>query len=148
MFVGEEVPEGAMQVAGAAAFLAEPFDFAQVNHGNREVIKPYRRLEEGQVVYENQILAMVDTAKALGDMDMKRGKVVSAKADDDGAKSIAEEAESKLKTAEELYAKRSIALEEYRSARLTRDKMYFDSIAKFEGLALAQTEENCQQHRL
>ena len=112
MFVGEEVPEGAMQVAGAAAFLADPFDFAQVNHGIREIIKLYRRLEEGQVVYENQILAMVDTAKSLGDMEMKHSKVVSARADYDGAKAIAEEAESKAKTAEELYAKHSIS-EEY-----------------------------------
>ncbi|HWY86509.1 MAG TPA: hypothetical protein VNX28_07290, partial [Gemmataceae bacterium] len=34
LFVGDEVPEGALQAAGAAAFLAEPFDFTTVNRGS------------------------------------------------------------------------------------------------------------------
>src|SRR5207237_4383476 len=29
MFIGEEIPEGAAQVAGAAAFIAEPFNFTR-----------------------------------------------------------------------------------------------------------------------
>lgn len=142
MFIGEEVPEGAAQVAGAAAFIAEPYDFTKVNHGARDVIKLYRRLYEGQIVYEDQILAMVDTAKSLGDLDMKRGKIVAALADMRGAKAIAQEAEAKYLTAEELKRRNAISLEEYRSAVLTRDKMYQDSVAKEEAWKLAQIEEN------
>ena len=145
MFIGEEVPEGATQVAGIAAFLASPFDYTKVNHGARQVVKPYRLLKEGDIVYADQILAMVDTAKSLGDLDMKRVKITAAKADYEGAKAISDEADNKLATARQLYSKNAIPLEDFRSAQLTRDKMYLDSISKSEAVKQAQIEETLSQ---
>jgi len=142
MFIGELIPEGTAQVAGVAPFLAEPFEYTKVNHGIRDIVINYRRLYPGQMVTEEQIIAMVDITKILGDLDLKHSKVVSAKADSDGAYAIAEEAQAKLKIAEELYAKRAIALDDYRSAQLTATKMRFDHLGKIEAWKMAQTDEN------
>jgi WD40 repeat protein len=141
LFIGDEVPEGALQAAGAAAFLAEPFDFTTVNHGSYLSIKPFRRLYEGQIVYQDQMLAMVDPAKALGEVEMKQAKVIAAKADSNGAKSIADEADNKFLTAEQVDRKHAGTAEDLRSARLTRDKMGFDFTAKFEAWRQSLTEE-------
>ncbi len=141
MFIGDEVPEGAVQVAGAAAFLADPFGTTRVNNGVREIIKIYRRLQEGDMVYPDQILAMVDTAKSLGDLEMKHSKVISAEADAIGAKAIAEEASVKYGVALRLFQNKSIAEEDLRSAKLTQVKMYWDSVGKEKALDMTRTEE-------
>ena len=142
LFIGEDIPEGATQVAGLAAFMAEPFDFTPVNQGLRDVPKFYRRLYESQVVYENQIVAMIDIAKSLGDLDMKRGKVIAADMDKRGAKAIAEEAEEKLRVQIMLLNKGAGSQEEYRSAKLTKEKMWWDSLMKVEAMKLAEIEEH------
>jgi WD40 repeat protein len=142
MFVGTEIPEGAAQVAGIAAFMAEPFDYTKVNYGEREILKLYRRLFENQIVHEDQMLALVDISKSLGDLDTKRGKTKAAEFDAKGAKAIAKEAENKLRAADQAFSKRAISEEDWRSAGLTKEKMYYDSVAKDEAWNLARIEEN------
>ena len=115
--------------------------------------KTYRCLKKGDAVKEGQLLARLDDRLARAQLAAKKSKVVSSKADADGAKSIADEVESKLKTAEDLYQRRAIVLEEYRSAKLTRDKMFFDALAKVEAaklpeLELAQAQRLIDMHEI
>src|SRR5438105_8875376 len=147
-FIGEEVPEGAAQAAGAVAFLAEPFESTKVNRGVRDVVQFYRRLHPTDMVYEDQVLALVDTAKALGDLETKEAKVVAAKNDFLGAKAIAAEAWNKLKQAEQaFYAStgRSISVEDYRNALLTKEKMEYDSVAKGSAVRVAELDLRMSQ---
>ncbi len=145
MFVGDEIPEGATQLAGATAFLAAPYEYVKVNHGAREVIKTYRLLKQGDIVNADDMLAMIDTAKAMGELAMKRVKITAAKADSDGAWAIAQEAAVKLTTAERQLSTKSIALEEYRSADLTAKKMFTDHISKLENWKQSLEELNMSQ---
>jgi WD40 repeat protein len=153
MFIGEEIPEGAAQAAGIAAFLVEPFEFTRVNHGSRDVIKFYRRLYENDVIYKDQVVGMIDIAKALGDLEIKRTKVIGAEADAKGSRLISQEAEIQFQTKSLLYRQKNIPEEEYRSAKLTKEKMYLDSINKQEAWTQAIAEETLsqilyQQHRI
>lgn len=104
--------------------------------------KTFRRLTKGDAVVEGQLLAQLDDRLARADLTAREQKVVACKADLAGAKAIAQEAEAKYHTAEELKRRNAIALEEYRSAVLTRDKMYSDSIVKQEAYKLAEIEVN------
>jgi WD40 repeat protein len=143
LFFGEEIPEGAAQVAGVAAFLAKPFESTEINHGTRDLIQFYRRLYENDVVYAGQVLALVDTAKALSDLEMKRAKLVAAENDSKGADAIAAEAMNKFKQAEEAFSGRfgrTISVEEYRNAELTKNKMKFDSLSKQSAWEVAKVE--------
>ena len=54
--------------------MADPYDYAKVNFGIAEIIKPYRMLRPGDLVHSYEMLAMVDTAKATGDISMKPSK--------------------------------------------------------------------------
>ncbi len=128
-FVGSEAPPG-------EKLPADRFVESEVRGERRR----YRRLQKGDTVKEGQLLVRLDPGLAQAHLAAKEGKLLSAKADAEGALSIAQEAESKLKTAEDLYAKRAVSLEEYRSARLTRDKMFFDAIAKKEAVKQAEVE--------
>jgi multidrug resistance efflux pump len=105
-------------------------------------VRNFRRLRNGDRVVKGQLLVQLDDRPARSEVAIKEANVFASKADAEGAKSIANEAEEKLKTAEDLYKKRAIALEEYRAANVTRDKMHYDTIAKLEAWKLAQIELN------
>jgi WD40 repeat protein len=143
LFFGEEIPEGAAQAAGVAVFMANPFESTEVNHGTRDVVQFYRRLYENDIVYAGQVLALVDTAKVLSDLEMKKAKLIAAENDSKGADAIAAEANNKFKQAEEAYygrLGRNISVEEYRNAELTKNKMKFDSLSKQSAWEVAKVE--------
>lgn len=145
LFVGEEVAEGAAQVAGVASFIAEPFEISTILKGERDVVKLSRRLYEGQVVYANQMVALVDPSKALADLAMKRTKVVASKEEALAAKNGAQEAAIRVGTARELYGKGGISREDLGAAELTYAKMNAEAVSKSEGAKLAEVEEQLSQ---
>lgn len=119
LFVGEAVPEGAVQAAGVAAFLAEPYYYATVWAGERPAAYFYRRFYEGQAITHEQMVAMVDPTKALGQVQEKRAKLEAAEAEVRAAQAAHKEAKIRLITAEDLYARRAISREELGTAQVT-----------------------------
>ncbi|MBX9681107.1 MAG: hypothetical protein K2X38_20305 [Gemmataceae bacterium] len=136
LFIGEEVPEGAAQVGGVAPFFREPYQHALVEQGNRDIAKIYRRIFEGEPIRENQMVAMINPAKALNGVLEKQAKHSAAAAEEDAARRVDEEAERRLRIEE-----RSNSSElEKSNARLTRIKTYQDYVAKREAVKVARIE--------
>lgn len=142
LFIGEEVPEGMVQAAGMASFIAEPFDYTKINQGEREVVKVYRRFYKGEIVHSNQMVAMVDPSKALGDLEMKRSKVLAAEAERDAAIATAKEGQNRYEIDLRLFEKGAIGRQDLNTSYLTKVKLHFDAVSKEEGVKLAKTEEH------
>lgn len=136
LFIGEEVPEGAAQVGGVAPFFREPYQHALVEQGNRDIAKIYRRIFEGEPIRENQMVAMINPAKALNGVLEKQAKHSAAAAEEDAARRVDEEAERRLRIEERT---KSSELE-LSNARLTRIKTYQDFVAKREAVKVARIE--------
>jgi RNA polymerase sigma factor (sigma-70 family) len=128
-FIGTEIKEGEM--VPPEKLISALTDGA---------MRKYRRLEKGDAVEEGQLLMRMDDRKLRADLALTKLKVKQSQADSAGAKAIAEEADSKFKTADLIDRKHAGTPEDWRSARLTRDKMYFDSISKKEVASLAEAE--------
>jgi len=123
LFIGEEVPEGVVQVTGAAPFMAEPYYYASIWGGKRSVAKFYRRFYENQVVGQEQMVGAVEFSKALGAVNEKKAKLVSAHAEERAAKAGAEEADTRYRRALELRRGGGISEQELGEAKLTAVKL-------------------------
>src|SRR4051794_16987691 len=95
LYIGEPVPEGAVQTAGLASFLAEPFHYANIWLGEKQVTRVYRRLYRGQEVRQDQQLGALDDAKAIGAVREKQAKVEASLAEARAGVAVAEEGERK-----------------------------------------------------
>src|ERR1019366_4973873 len=82
LFIGTPVEENAVLAAGSTPFLTEPYYFQTIYTGeDRSFVTFYRRLYEGNTVQQDQILAMIEPAKALGAIFEKKAKVEYAQAE-------------------------------------------------------------------
>lgn len=142
LFIGEEVPEGAAQVAGVGPFLYEPFQYAPVEQAGRELIVLYRRLYEDQIVHGNQVVAKINPAKALGELAIKRARVSASHAESRAAVAAFEEAKKRYERADRLFKDKIIAAEDHGAALLTMIKFYEDSVTKGEAVRLSMIEED------
>src|SRR5262249_36226235 len=100
----------------------------------------FRRLREGDEVREGQILAVLDPARDVDDLQSKVAKLDAADADQIASAKTREEAKQRLATAEQLYQKRALPLEEYRAARLTLDRYIYETISKEQAITVAASD--------
>src|SRR6516164_4564242 len=75
LFVGEAVSDEAVALDGVAAFSADPFSNAKINRGTGDLIVMYRRLLEDEPLRPDQMVAMLDPAKALQEAAIRKAKV-------------------------------------------------------------------------
>src|SRR5205814_5068581 len=61
LFIGDQVDDHAVFVAGSAAFLAEPYYPAVIDAGKDKFVKFFRRHYEGDTIKQGQMLGMVDS---------------------------------------------------------------------------------------
>jgi len=154
LYVGEEVPDGVVAAAGVAPFVVDPFRFAPVDLGkaysgdtdslvvvgDRIIYKFYRRLDEGMTVKQDRVVAMLNPAKAISELVIRRAKFKSAIADLKIAQYLWHESAVRAKNAEELYKSRAIAKEDLQAAILTRDKYQQETVQKQEAIYMAISE--------
>ena len=76
LFIGEEVYKEEMVGSKEDGLFT-----AIIRRGPDVLTKKYRRWKEGNIVKENQMLAMIDPSIALTDCLMKRAKINAAQAD-------------------------------------------------------------------
>ena len=143
LFIGDQVDDSVVLAAGSAAFLAEPYYPAKVKTGGEEVFKFYRRLYEGQMVTQGQILAMIEPAKAWGEVKAKQAKVDLAIAEKDAAIHGENEGKERYDRAIKLFSMRppAIAKEDLGSAKLTYEKLRSERIGKEAGVVMAKIEK-------
>lgn len=140
LFIGEEIPEGAVQLAGVAAFMAEPCYYARIYPGDKPVAKFYRRYYESQVVSQDQMVAVVDYTKALGNQMEKRAKVSAADAEATAAKAAAREGDARYNRAKILRLQGAIAEEELGEKELTKIKLDQEYEAKKAAVNVAKAD--------
>ena len=128
LFVGQPIPEGAVQVAGIAPFLQGKIYRAMINQGDREFAVLYSRLNEGEIIGQDEIVAMIDPSQAVHGVEEKRVKFGRAKSDWEAAIDIDKEAEKRLEI--EIRLKQFSSDIDRSTAILTRVKTKADMISK------------------
>src|SRR5581483_8708067 len=140
LFIGTGIPEGAVQAAGLAPFMAEPYQTARVVQGGRELIVFYHPLYKDQEVGPDQMVAMLDPAKVLDELAGKKAKIEAAKAELRAAVATYKEATAQELRATTLYTQKVMPQEEFDRIKLTRIRYYEESISKEEAVKLAKIE--------
>jgi WD40 repeat protein len=140
LFIGTEVPEGAVQIAGVAPFFQQKFQYAPINQGGREIFKIYLPLAEGDYVGEGQMLVQIDPAKAINNLHEKNAKLNAAIAEKEAAENVDKVAEAFLEADIKLFAQKIIAERELHQSKLTRIKTNQDKVAKQEAVNQAKIE--------
>ena len=140
LLIGEPVPDDVVALGGVAPFSAYPFRQARVTQGSKDLIVIYRRLQEGRQDLEpDQIVAMLDPAKALHEVAITKAKLEAAKFDYEAAFKVFKEAETrydiKLKAPRGTYS-----AEEIREAKLGAEKFELEAEAKKKGITVAENE--------
>ena len=128
LFVGQEIPEGAAQVAGIAPFLQGKIYRAIINQGDRQFATLYSRLNEGEIVGQDEEVGRIDPARAVHGVKEKQVKYLRAKSDFEAAVGIDKEAEKRLEIEIRL-GKLSSEIDRS-TAILTRVKTQADMISK------------------
>jgi WD40 repeat protein len=141
LFIGEQVDEGAVPVVRGAAFPADPFYLATFYAGEKSVKVYYRRLSEGQEVKRGQMVALIEPAKAMGEVRAKAAKVEYAMAEYEAAKAGEEEGLDRFQRAINLFNRKAIAKEELGAAQLTWKKLESERITKEKSIKIAQVDK-------
>jgi WD40 repeat protein len=102
----------------------------------------FRRLKEGDVVEEKQILAVLDQSLAMDDFDIKKAKEAAAIADAEASAKTRDESEQRVKTAQRLLQAKAISLEDFRGAQLTFDRYFLETVSKEKAIISAKSEVN------
>jgi WD40 repeat protein len=138
LFVGQPIPEGAVQVAGIAPFLQGKIYRAMINQGDREFATLYSKLSEGEIIGQDEIVAMIDPSQAVHGVEEKRVKFMRAKSDYEAAINIDKEAEVRLEI--EIRLKTFSSDIDRSTAILTRVKTKADMISKKGDMDVAQID--------
>src|SRR5262245_30438269 len=94
----------------------------------------YLRLKEGDIVEQDQVVALIDPTIALNEIANKEAKIKYAIAEHEASIKMAEEAAARLARLDDLKRRdpRVVSAEEYSAAVLTRDKHKLESVSKKE----------------
>jgi WD40 repeat protein len=108
--------------------------------------KRFQRLKEGDSVQSDQLLALVDDTLPRADVDIKKAKVESAKAEFKAAEKTRDEALQRYETAKRLYlgsnkgSTPAMSQEDYRGALLTYTRYVEEAVSKGEAIKVAEQE--------
>jgi WD40 repeat protein len=139
-FIGEPIPDGVVEVVGAAPFLADPYGYNTVTVGDEKFYKFYRRLLPGQYVQSDQIVGMIECSAAFEALAEKRHKIEYAIYDEKAAKAAADEALSRYERDLVLSRTGGIAPAELSASRAARDKFKNDHMVKVKQIDIAKNE--------
>jgi WD40 repeat protein len=140
LFIGQEVPEGTAQVAGIAPLLQGRVQVALVDVGDSKHYKLFRKLEEGNVVNMDEMVALINPAKAVHAVRTAETKLRAQEAEEYATERISTAADRLFRQAKSLYAQKVIADKEMIDAELTAVKTYGDWVTKRETAKVAAIE--------
>ncbi len=148
LFIGEQVDDSAVLAAGSAAFLAEPYYFADVYAGRTTFVKFYRRIYEGETILQRQMLATIEPGEALGEVLKNMAKIAAAKSEHEATVHGELEGLKRYQTAQVLFDAGKMAREEHGSAVLTYYKLQAEQRGKFQSVLMAEYEKDQADIRL
>jgi WD40 repeat protein len=130
LFVGQEVPEGTAQVAGIAPLLQGKVYSTLVDIGETKYYMLYKRLAEGEIVGDHEMVALINPAKAVHAINEKATKLVAAQAEEASLKEISAAADRRFFLEHTLHIKGQTSEKEREDASLTSVKTRGDWEAK------------------
>jgi WD40 repeat protein len=131
LFIGEEV-------TADDPLTPREIKFRLINQGKYKIRRNYIPWEEGKVVREGQLLALVDPALALGELRTKQVKIEIAKKDLETGKAAAEEANARYKRARD--AGTATSKQELSEAFFIFMKYTFEAQSKENAIGIAVNE--------
>jgi len=142
LFIGQQLPDDLLALAGVAPFAADPFQYARVNQGGSDLTIIYRRLRENEMVDKHEMLALLDPAKAMNEVAIKQAKIAVAEEDYKGSYKTYQEAEQRFQTARGLFERNPplIGREEFSEKKLARDKFETEAAAKKKAIDVSKAE--------
>lgn len=143
LFIGDQVDESAVLVAGSSAFLTEPYGYISIDAGRNIYKKFYRRHYENDIVVQGQQLALIEPSEAFGEVLKEIAKVAAAKSELSAALAGEQEGLKRFKTAEYLFKeKKAIGREEYGSAQLTYEKLLNERRSSESKVLIAEADKD------
>jgi WD40 repeat protein len=102
----------------------------------------FRRLQEGDIVTEGQLLGVINPVLATDDLAIKMAKLRASYADLETSQKTRDEAEQRYKTSSKLYYQgRGVESEEnMRGAELTWKRYIYEAISKTQAISVAASE--------
>lgn len=140
LFVGQEIPDGTAQVAGIAPLLQGKVYSALVNLGDSTYHTLYQRLTEGDIIGDNEMVALIDPAKAIHGILEKVTKLGAAAAEEKSAFEISIAAQRRYDIEQRLWRERNTSEKEREDAGLTAIKSKGDYEAKQGATKVAQID--------
>jgi RNA polymerase sigma factor (sigma-70 family) len=110
----------------------------KVKRGSAEV--KFRRLKVGDAVEEGQLIGLVEDELARDDQDLARAKVAAAEAEVTVSEKSRDEAEQRWAAVQKLKARGVIADEEFRAAKLSFDRFFWETKTKEAAAEVARLE--------
>ena len=105
--------------------------------------KKFRRLQEGDIVKANQLLALLDDRLARAELGMARAKLEAAKAELEASEKTRDEALTRFKRRQGLVTTGgATSKEELDGAKLTWERYIYEAIGKRAAIALSESEVN------
>lgn len=148
LFIGEQVDDAAVLAAGTAAFLPEPYYFANIYAGRQSFVKFYRRIYDGETINQGQMLAMIEPGEALGSVLEEIAKVDAAMAEHDASMAAESEGLTRKLIADRLFKDKTIGREEHGTAVLTYIKLRNERISKSKAIEVALAKKDQADMRL
>jgi len=140
LFVGQEIPDGTAQVAGVAPLLQGKVNSALVNLGDMAYHTFYQRLAEGDIIGDNEMVALIDPAKAIHGILEKVTKLSAATAEENSAFEISKAAQRRFDLEVKLWRQGSASEKDREDAGLTAIKSKGDYEAKQGATKVAQID--------
>lgn len=140
LFIGQEIPEGAAQVAGVTPLLQGKTQTALVDVGDSKHYKLFSKWREGDIVGPEDMVGLVNPAKSVHAVRAQMVKLAAAETEEVAAQRIHTEAERRLEVAQRLYSQKVIAEQELSDAKLTAVKTWGEWITKRDGAKVANIE--------
>ena len=147
-FIGEEIPQGALLIAGGGPFLSEPYRIARFKlpvgdreQSDKEVTRVYRRCEKGQRIQADQMVALINPGRAMTELLGKETKVKAAVAEYKAAVETTLVTKVAFDLSKELF-RRGKAEAEFTviTSEFQWKKSQQEEIKLLEGIALAKSE--------
>ena len=140
LFIGDGVPGGAVEAAGVAPFMVEPFGVATVNMGDERTYMFFRRLGESMVVTGEQMLGMIDPSRALLMLEEKEFKIVLSAHETKSAEAAADDAQNRAIRERDLFRKNASSAADVGAAVAAELKFREDFRAAQQKIKLSENE--------
>jgi WD40 repeat protein len=120
--------------------MTDPYAYNVIKVGDERIYKFYRRLLPGQPVDIDQVVAMIDPAKAITTVAKQKTKVDASIYDERSAKYAADEAKSRYEREETLWLKGATAQADLSAAKAAMNKYMEDAKVKTVAIKSAREE--------